>query len=146
MATRLPNASQQAAADAVVDLIDVGTGETEGKLRIYSGTQPADADSAAVGTLLCEIDLAQPAFGAANTSGTATLLGVPLSGVGTAGASTGTAAASFRIVDRDDATVFDGAVTGSGGGGELELDNVSIAEAQAVSITALTYTQPATTA
>jgi hypothetical protein len=145
MATRLPNASQQAAADAVVDLIDVGSGETEGKLRIYAGAQPADADSAPVGDLLCEIDLAQPAFGAAASTGTATALGVPLSGVGTAAASTGTAAQSFRIVDRDDATILDGAVTGSGGGGELELDNVSIAEAQAVSITALTYTQPAST-
>jgi hypothetical protein len=145
MATRLPNASQQAAADAVVDLIDVGTAETEGKLRIYSGAQPADADSAPAGSLLCEIDLDQPAFGAAATSGTATLLGVPLSGVGTAAASTGTAAQSFRVVDRDAATIFDGAVTGTGGGGELELDNTSIAEAQTVTITALTYTQPAST-
>lgn len=145
MATRLPNASQQAAADAVVDLIDAGTGDTEGKLRLYAGVQPADADSAPVGDLLCEIDLANPAFGAAASSGTATALGVPLSGVGTAAASTGTAAQSFRIVDRDGATVVDGAVTGTGGGGELELDNVSIAEAQSVTITALTYTQPAPT-
>lgn len=145
MATRLPNASQQAAADAVVDLIDDGTGETEGKLRLYAGTQPADADSAPVGDLLCEIDLAQPAFGAAASTGTASALGVPLSGTGTAAASTGTAAQSFRIVDRDGNTVYDGAVTGSGGGGELELDNVSIADGQTVTITALTFTQPATT-
>jgi hypothetical protein len=145
MATRLPNASQQAAADSVVDRVDAGTGTTEGKLRIYAGAQPADADSAPVGDLLCEIDLDQPAFGAAATTGTATLLGVPLSGVGTAAAGAGTAAQSFRIVNRDDATVVDGAVTGTGGGGELVLDNVSIAEAQTVTVTALTYTQPAST-
>lgn len=146
MATRLPNASQQAAADAVVDRVDVGTVALQGKLRIYSGAQPADADSAPVGNLLCEVDLAQPAFGAAAINGTATLLGVPLSGVGTAAAGVGTAAQSFRVVDRDAATVFDGAVTGTGGGGELELDNVSIAESQAVEVTAFTYTQPASSA
>lgn len=145
MATRLPNASQQAAADAVVDLVDVGTTNTEGKLRIYSGAQPADADSAAGGDLLCEIDLQDPAFGAAASTGTATLLGVPLSGTGTAAASTGTNAQSFRVVDQDEGTVFDGAVTGTGGGGELELDNVSIATDQTVTVTALTYTQPAST-
>jgi hypothetical protein len=142
MATRLPDASQQAAANAVVDLADVGTTNTEGKLRIYSGTQPADADSAPGGDLLCEIDLEDPAYGAANSSGTAAALGVPLAGVGTAAASTGTNAQSFRIVGRDEQTVYDGAVTGTGGGGELTLDNVSIAEDQAVTVTALTYTQP----
>lgn len=143
MATRLPNASQQAAADAVVDRLDAGAGA--GKLRIYSGAQPADADSAPVGTLLCEVTLADPAFGAAASSGVATLLGVPLSGVGTAGAGAGTNAQSYRLVDSNDVTVADGAVTGTGGGGELELDNVNIAEDQVVNITALTYTQPAST-
>ena len=143
MATRLPNASQQAAADAVVDLIDVGTGATEGKLRLYSGAQPADADSAPVGSLLVEIDLANPAYGAADATGTAALAGTPFSGVGLAAAGGGTNAQSFRIVDRDGNTVVDGAVTGDGGGGELELDNVSIAEDQTVNITSLDYVHPA---
>lgn len=141
MATRLPNASQQAATDAVVDQIDVGAGTAQ--LRIYSGTQPADADSAAVGTLLCAIDLPNPAYGAAGTNGTASLLGVPLSGVGDAGAGVGTDAQSFRVVDRNGDTTFDGAVTGTGLGGDIELDNVNIAEDQVVNITALTFTTPA---
>lgn len=139
MATRLPNASQQAAADAVVDQIDLGTGDTEGKLRIYTGTQPADADTAASGTLLVEIDLANPAYGAANTSGTAALSGTPLSGTGAADGDAGW----FRIVNRDATTVFDGEVTATGGSGELELDNVSIATGQTVNISSLSYTQPA---
>lgn len=143
MATRLPNASQQASADAVVDRVDVGTTNTEGKLRIYSGAQPADADSAPGGDLLCEIDLQDPAFGAANSSGQAAALGVPLEGTGTAAASTGTNAQSFRVVSRDEDTVYDGAATATGGGGELTLDNVSIAEDQTVTINSLTYQQPA---
>lgn len=141
MATRLPNASQQAAADAVVDRIDVGAGTAV--LRLYSGAQPADADSAASGTLLAEFDLPNPAFGAANSSGTATALGVPLSTTGEAGAAAGTNAQSCRVVNRNGDTVFDGSVTATGGGGNVTLDNVNIASGQTVNITSLTYTQPA---
>lgn len=139
MATRLPNASQQAAADAVVDRADLGSGTATGKLRLYTGTQPADADSAANGTLLVEIDLANPAFGAANTSGVAALASTPRAGTGAAAGS----AQSFRIVNRDGTTVVDGSVSASGGGGDLVLDNTSIAIGQSVSITSLTYTHPA---
>jgi hypothetical protein len=143
MATRLPDASQQAAADAVVDRIDVGTGATEGKLRIYSGAQPADADSAPGGNLLCEIDLANPAYGNADATGAAAMQGTPRSGTGTAAAGAGTAAQSFRVVDRDGGTVFDGSVTGTGGGGDITLDNVSIAQDQTVNITSHSYQHPA---
>ncbi|MFI7678575.1 hypothetical protein [Actinophytocola sp. NPDC049390] len=139
MATRLPNASQQAAADGVVDRTDTGTGTATGLLRIYTGAQPADADTAASGTLLAECTLANPAFGAANASGTATLLSVPRT---TTGLATGTAG-WFRVVNRDGASVYDGLVSMSGGGGELILDNTSIASGQTVNITGLTYTQPA---
>lgn len=139
MAARLPNASQQASTDAVVDRIDLGTGTATGKLRLYSGTQPADADSAPVGTLLVEIDLANPAYGSANSSGTAALAGTPRTGTGAAAGN----AASFRVINRDGATVFDGAVTATGGGGQLELDNINIAVGQTVNVTSLNYTQPA---
>jgi hypothetical protein len=142
MATRLPNASQQAAADAVVDRIDVGTTYLNGKLRIYSGAQPADADSAPGGTLLVEIDLANPAYGAAATTGTAALAGTPRSATA---AAAGTAT-SFRVVNRDAATVFDGAVRATAdvdAGQELVLDNTSIASGQTVNINSLDYTHPA---
>lgn len=140
MATRLPNASQQAAADAIVDRIDLGTGTPTGKLRVYSGAQPADADSAPAGTLLLDVDLANPAYDAADASGTATLAGIPRTGTGAAAG----VAQSFRVVNRDGETVFDGAVTATGGNGELELDNTNIAAGQTVTITGLTYTQPGT--
>lgn len=142
MATRLPDASQQAAADAVVDRIDAGTTNLEGRLRIYSGVQPADADSLPAGTLLVEIPLANPAYGAASTAGTASLLGTPRSA---AAAAAGTAA-SFRVVNRDAATVFDGAIRATAdadAGQELVLDATSIASGQTVNISSLSYTQPA---
>lgn len=143
MATRLPNASQQAAADAVVDRADGGA--TAGSLRIYSGVQPADADSAPAGTLLCQITLSDPAYGVADATGTAAAAGTPLTGTGDAGAGAGTNAQSFRVTDSDGNAVYDGAVTGTGGGGELELDNVSIASGQQVTVTSFTYQQPAST-
>ena len=142
MATRLPNASQQAAADAVVDRIDVGVTNATGRLRIYTGAQPADADDAATGTLLVEILLANPAYGAANTSGTAALLSTPRSAAATAAGTAGW----FRVLNRDNAGVYDGSIRATADtdtGQELVLDNTSIAGGQTVNISSLGYTQPA---
>lgn len=136
MATRLPDGSQQAAADAVVDRIDVGGA---GSLKIYTGSQPADADSTPAGTLLVTIALAATAYGSANTSGTAALASTPRTGTA---AATGTAGC-FEVVSGGGLKVFQGSVTATGGGGDLTLDNVSIASGQTVSISSLSYTQPA---
>lgn len=135
MATRLPDASQQAAADAVVDRIDVGGA---GSLKIYSGTQPADADTAPSGTLLATIALAATAYGSAASSGTAALASTPRTGTGAAAGTAGW----FRVVSGGGLNVFDGSVTATGGGGDLTLDNTSIAVSQTISISSLTYTQP----
>ncbi|MFF4600541.1 hypothetical protein [Amycolatopsis sp. NPDC001319] len=133
MATRLPDLSQQAAADAVVDRTDAGGA---GSLKIYSGTQPADADTAPSGTLLVSIALAATAFGSASSAGTASLASTPRSGTGVAAGTAGW----YRVVSGGGATVYDGAV----GSGELVLDNTSIAVGQTVNINSLTYTQPGT--
>jgi hypothetical protein len=140
VASRLSSQSQQVAADAVLDRTDDGTGP--GRLRIYSGTQPGSANDAPTGTLLVDIELQSPAWGGADTSGVASLNG-PVSGTGEAAAGAGTDAGWFRITDGDGDTVADGAVSGTGGGGELVLDNVTIAAGQTVTINTLTYTQPA---
>ena len=142
MTTRLSNASQQGAADSVVDRIDTGTTTAEGMIRIYTGAQPADADDAATGILLVEILLANPAYGAANTSGTAALLSTPRSATAVAAGIAGW----FRMITRDSATVYDGAARAAADndtGQELVLDNTDIAAGQTVIVTALTYTQPA---
>jgi hypothetical protein len=138
MATRIPTAAQDAACDGVVDLVDVGAG-TSGLLRIYSGTQPASANSAASGILLAEVELEKPAF-TASSSGVATLLGTPLS---TTGAAAGTAG-WFRIVNADGDTVLDGACGLSGSGAELILNTLTISIGVNVEITSGTVTMPAT--
>ena len=135
MAIHLSTAAQNAAADAVVDLIDGGAGA--GTLKIYSGTQAANANTTPAGTLLATIAWADPAFGSAS-AGVATAtdpVAVNASATGTAGC--------FLVEDSTGANVFDGTVTATGGGGDLTLSSVSLVSGSPVDITAFTYTQPA---
>jgi hypothetical protein len=137
MAIRLPTASRNAAADAVVDRIDGGSGA--GTVQIRTGTQPASATDAASGTLLATFTLADPAFGAAAT-GTATLDADPV--LTTTGVAAGDAG-WFRVLDSDSATVYDGSITATGGGGDLTMATIAVSVGLEVRITGGTYTQPA---
>ena len=140
MTIRIPTATRNAAADAIADRCDVGTTNPGATLRIYSGPQPASANSAATGTLLAEVELDTPAFGAADV-GVTTLAGVPLATVGLPAAGTGTAAGWFRIVDRDEATVVDGTVGTAGT--DLIVNTATFSENVAFEITSGTLTMPA---
>jgi len=134
MAIHLSTAAQNAAANAVVDLIDGGSA---GTIKIYSGTQAANANTTPAGTLLATIAWANPAFGNAS-SGVATATdpaAVNASATGTAGC--------FLVEDSTGANVFDGSVTATGGGGDLTLSTTSLVSGSPVDITAFTYTQPA---
>ena len=52
-------------------------------------------------------------------------------------------AGHFRLKDTTDTTChMQGSVTATGGGGQLELDNVVIASGQTITITAFTLTAP----
>lgn len=77
--------------------------------------------------------------------GTAAARSVPKAGTwtltGTAGAGAGTAAAGYRLktaTDTDSATQNEarvvGSVTGTGGGGDMTVDNVSVALSQVVTV------------
>ena len=127
---KISNAAANAAANAVVDLLNAG------KIQIYDGAQPATPDTAVSDqTLLAELTLGNPAFGDAAL------------GVATAEAITGDAAANatgtaawFRVLTSADAAIFDGSVGTSGC--NLNLNSVAIQAGAAVSVTAFTYTQP----
>lgn len=109
------------------------------KLRLYSGTKPATADTALTGTLLVELICNATAFAA--TTATATLTASAISnGTGAAAAGTGTAATHFRLFKADGTTVvLDGTVGNVTS--DLILDNVSIATGQVVSVSSLTVTE-----
>ena len=132
---RLANASQQAAMDAVVDLIDGGAGA--GTINIYDGTQPADANTAvSTQTLLATLTFSDPAFGNADTSGVATASAITDDSSADA---TGTASWA-RILDSNSATIFDCDVGTTGA--TINLNSVSIIIGGTVSITSFTMTHP----
>lgn len=124
------NTAVSAAADAVCPLLN------NGYLRIYSGTQPATADTAVTTqTLLSTLRWNATAFGAAS-SGVATANAITAD---TSADNTGTAT-WFRALKSDGTTVvFDGSVGTSGA--DLNLNTTSISAGAAVSVTSFTYTE-----
>ncbi len=103
-----------------------------GTLTIRTGSAPG-ANNAASGTVLATITLPADAFAAAS-SGTKALSGTWQD---TSADATGTAA-HFRLVNSGSTQVLEGTVTATGGGGDMTLDNTSIAAGQQVTITSFT--------
>lgn len=121
-----------------LDQVEVTVG-TAAKLRVYSGAPPANCAAAASGTLLMTITLPSDWMNAAS-GGTKTLLGT-WAGTGDVAAGTGTAAGHFRVWDSGVTVAsMQGTITITGGGGDMTLDNTSIASAQNVSVTTFTIT------
>lgn len=123
-----------AVRNARLDSIETTIGTTP-LLDIRTGAQPADCSQADSGTELEHMSLpsdwlAAAASGAKAKSGT---------WQGTADAA-GTAA-HFRIKESTDTTChIQGSITGTGGGGDMELDNAVIAVSQQITITAFNLT------
>ena len=109
------------------------------RLRLYSGSPPANCAAAPTGTL--QVDMALPSDWMSDaSSGSKSRLGT-WSGTGTAGAGSGTTAGYFRIVDSAGTTCHvQGTVTISGGGGDMTLDNPNIARNQTVTVNTFTIT------
>lgn len=133
MALALATATRNAMVDAAVDTLDGGAGA--GTIEIRSGSQPG-VNAAATGTLLVTVTLVDPAFGAAAAGSAA---------VADPGAATGVAAGTaawFRALDSTGATVFDGDVTATGGGGDLTLSTTTISVGLQVDVTGGSFTMP----
>lgn len=119
-------------ANAMLDAYESHIG-TAPKLRFYSGTIPANAAAARTGTLLAELSLPSDWMG--NASAAAKALAGSWSGTGLPAAGAGTNIGYFSVMNTAGSTCFDqGTVTVTGGGGDLTLDNISIASGQAISI------------
>lgn len=135
MAFGLSNATRSAACNAITGRFDAGP--AAGTIQIRSGTRPATADTAATGTLLATVTLADPAFGAAS-NGVATLAD-PASVTGVAAGT----ATWFRGLDSTGATVLDGDVSATGGGGDLQLNTTTISVGLTIDVTGGSLTVPA---
>ena len=121
--------------NAQLDAVETTVG-TAPLLRIYSGSAPANCAAAASGTLLAEATLPSDWMAAAS-SGSKALSGTWQDASANA---TGTAG-HWRLYDSSGTTCHaQGTVTATGGGGDMTLDNTSIASAQSVTITSFTIT------
>lgn len=137
MGISLSDAARTAMVSALRDQIDAGSGP--GYVEIRTGSKPATVATGATGTLLATVVLADPSGSAA--TGVLTLSGLPKTD--TAADNTGTAG-WFRVYDSTGAGVLDGTVSGTGGGGDMEVDNPSLVTGQTFSIVATsTFTMPA---
>lgn len=118
MTVRVSTAVRNAMVDAARALLDAGSGA--GKIRIYTGSQPAGGPgAAATGTLLVEIALSDPAYAAAASGAAAIDTDPALTGIASA---TGTAGWA-RLLDSDNTAVIDASVTATGGGGNITIDD-----------------------
>lgn len=110
--------------DAVAALL------TDGILEIRTGSPPASVEDAPGGTLICDIRLPLVPFTSAS-SGSAARAGdwyATARAAGTAG--------WFRLYDLTRGRWFDGTVSATGGGGDLQLATTAIEAGQVVQVTA----------
>jgi hypothetical protein len=131
MAVQLSVAVRNGRLDAIETVIG-----TSAVLKIRTGAQPADCATADSGTVLATITL--PSDWAAAASGgskakSGTWQDLTADATGTAG--------HYRLYASDGTTCHEqGSITATGGGGDLTLDNTSIATGQTVTITTWTKT------
>lgn len=130
MALTLTTAARNAAADAIVDLVDGGSADANGDLVLMTS---GDVEVATLG-------LSNPAFGAASV------------GVCTAGAitndssATGGTVALFKVVNRDNTEIWRGTVGTVASGADLEAANLIIGAGDIVACSSFTFTMPTTEA
>tara|TARA_Y100001933_G_scaffold80791_1_gene82009 strand:- start:57 stop:464 length:408 start_codon:yes stop_codon:yes gene_type:complete len=120
-------------AQAIVDAMATGTTSTP-MIEIYDGTMPGSMGGSITDNLLAELAMTNAA--ATQAGGVVTLDTITNDSSANASGTAGWA----RILDRDGAEVIYLTVSGSGGGGDLELNTVSITSGSPVAITSGTIT------
>lgn len=122
--------------NARLDAIETAIG-TAAKLQMYTGSMPASCAASATGTKILEDTLASD-WAANASSGSKSFNGTPITGTGIGGGGT---AGYFRIVDSAGTTChMQGTITATGGGGDMTIDNTSIANGQTVNVASFTVT------
>ncbi len=122
--------------NAMLDAIETTVG-TSAILELRTGSVPATCATADSGTLLISYSLASD-WAAAASSASKALNNTPITGSASA---TGTAG-HFRLKDSGGTTCHaQGTITATGGGGDMTVDNTSIASGQTVNVTSLSFAQ-----
>ena len=120
--------------NARLDAIETEIGASP-LLEFRSGAQPANCAAADTGTELEQMALPADAFAAASAGQKAK------TGTWTGTADAAGTAGHFRMKNNGDtACHMQGSVTGTGGGGDMEVDNVVIAIGQTITVNTFTMT------
>jgi hypothetical protein len=132
MAFQFSTAARNAALDAIETTIGASA-----VLEIRTGAAPSNCAAAATGTVLATMNL--PSDWLANASAGAKSLSGTWEDTS---ADAGGTAGHFRIWDSTKTTChIQGSITATGGGGDMTLDNTSIASAQDVQVTSFTINE-----
>lgn len=121
--------------NALLDQIETSIG-VSAVIKFFTGGVPANCAAADSGTKLAEFDLASD-WAAAASAGAKALSSLPLSVAAVAAGTLG----YFRIYATGGTTChMQGTITATGGGGDMELDNVSLAATQSFTISSFAVT------
>jgi hypothetical protein len=147
---RFTTVARDAAANAVVDLIDAASPGAPGTLEIYSGPRPVSAITAPSGsnTLLATLTFSATAYGdsgaaGGNSAGTVVADTITPATTGVIG---GLDATWFRILDGNGVVVMDGTIlkTGVSGTADMRLDDIRFVTGATVSISLSSLTMLST--
>ncbi len=138
---RIAVATRNAMLQALADKIDGGAASpSNGTLKLYTGTQPANADTGLSGNTLLATLTFQETCAASIASGVLTFA---LMDSDTSADNNGTATWA-RIADSAGATVFDGDVGQSGDGKTITMNSTTVVAGTTIAETSATLTYPAT--
>ncbi len=123
--------------DTAVDAIDRGSAAPTGRVEFRTTTKPTNPQTLAPGVVLATLRFANPAYGSF-TNGRAvanpitTDDNVAVSGV----------CGWFRVYNCDGSPLWDGEVTITNGGGDIEFDNINFIQGGTVELTELDAVMP----
>ena len=139
MAIGLSLRGRSAACDAIVNLVDEGTLNSNGYIGIFTAPRPTTPEVPVNNSVrLVTIPLSSPAFGTAS-NGIATALGLTTSGITVDNSGT---ASWFRVFDKDNNPIWDGAITLTDGGGDMQLNDLSFLSGGKIVITTFRAVMP----
>lgn len=133
-----------AVCDAYVDAADAGTTNSAARFIIYKGTVPASVRAALGGDtgVLGTVIMGNPAFGNSADNATDSVAEALANAIAdTPAAATGTAT-FFRLFNRDNVALWQGSVTASGGGGDMELASTSVVAGVSMAVQSYTFRVP----
>ena len=120
-----------AVRNAMLDAIETAIG-TAAVIKLRSGAAPADCSTADSGTVIATISLASD-YMAAASSGSKAFSSTPLTDSAADNAGT---LGHYRVYASNGTTChMQGSITATGGGGDMTVDNTSVAAGQQVNIT-----------